>query len=413
MRILIFSQYFWPESFRINDLARALVDAGHTVSVLSGKPNYPEGRVFAGYRAGGTARERFAGSIDVFRVPLFPRGAGGALRLALNYLSFILSAGVLAPVLLRGTKVDAIVVYAPSPLLQALPAILLARLKRVPLAVWVQDLWPESLSATGFVRNRLVLRAVEWLVRLVYRCADVVLVQSEAFRAPVARLTDDAGKIACLPNPVEAAAEADEGDAAAQALAQRLRASFSLVFAGNIGTAQAMETLVEAAELLRHEADIRIFVIGSGSRSAWVEAEVRRRRLANVELPGRFPPSAMPLFYRSAAALLATLRQDPIFAYTVPSKIQGYLAAGRPIIAAMDGEGARIVAAAGAGFSCPAEAPRALADAVLRLRALPNEAREALGRNGRAYAKEHFSLDRLASDLAAHLQRAVTNRENK
>jgi hypothetical protein len=194
MKILLWSQYFWPETFRINELATALTESGLSVTVLTGKPNYPEGTIFPGYRSWGIQRENFAG-VDVLRIPMLPRGRCSALRLALNYWSFIAAGFVFAPFVLRGKTFDVVFVYAPSPLLQALPAILLARLKRAPLIVWVQDLWPESLSATGHVRSRFVLGAVEALVRHIYRCADSILIQSEAFRVPVARLVRDAGKI--------------------------------------------------------------------------------------------------------------------------------------------------------------------------------------------------------------------------
>jgi len=180
MRILIVSQYFWPESFVINDIARSLALKGHNVTVLTGKPNYPEGKIAAGYRAWGIQQELYAGA-EVIRVPLVPRGNGSPWRLALNYLSFIFSGMTLAPFVLRGWAYDLVFVYAPSPLLQALPAVLLAWLKRAPLVVWVQDLWPESLMATGFVKNRWMIKVVEALVRYVYHRADSILIQSEAF----------------------------------------------------------------------------------------------------------------------------------------------------------------------------------------------------------------------------------------
>ena len=413
MRLLVFSQYFWPEPFGINALAPLLGASCRKVTVVTGKPNYPDGRIYAGYTAWGTQRQDY-GAIEVLRVPLLPRGQKSSLRLLLNYASFILSGYLIAPFLLRGRPVDAVLVYAPSPLLQALPAIFLAWIKRAPLVVWVQDLWPESLAATGFVRNRAALALVEWLVRHIYARADLILIQSEAFRAPVARLARDADKIRYYPNAVEttlpsSAPPSPDADALTKDIAQW----FSVVFAGNLGTAQSVETIIDAAEKLRGHADVRFFLVGSGSRGDWLRAEIARRGLSNVILPGRFPPTAMPAFYAAASALLVSLSDEAIFAYTIPSKLQGYLAAGRPIIASLNGEGARVVAEANAGVGCAAGDADALAAAVMHLRGLSQPERAVLGDNGRRYAAEHYSLDRLANDLIVHLEGLTTTRREK
>lgn len=403
MRLLLISQYFWPESFGINALAHALRDRGIELTVLTGKPNYPDGAVFAGHLAWGCRRESWQG-IEIVRVPLFPRGRRSALRLALNYLSFVVAGTIFGPWLLRGRRFDAVFVYAPSPLLQALPAIMLARLKRAPLALWVQDLWPESLAATGFVRNRAALAFVGGIVRFIYRHTNRILVPSEGFRAPIAALADDPAKIRYFPNAwVDESCGGSVETATStplSMLAAKIADGFSVVFAGNLGTAQSLDTIVDAAELLQREGSaVRFFLIGSGSLSDWLATEVERRGLANVELPGRFTATSMPALYAAAAALLVSLRNEPIFAWTIPSKLQGYLAAGRPIIAALNGEGARVVAAAGAGLTCPAGDAVALADTVRRLAALNAGARGKMGDNARRYAAEHFALERLATNL--------------
>jgi glycosyltransferase involved in cell wall biosynthesis len=403
MRVLLVSQYFWPETFGINALARALRERGVELAVLTGKPNYPDGDVFVGYRAWGCQREHCDG-IEVFRVPFFPRGRKSGWRLALNYLSFVATGLAFGPWLLRGRCFEAVFVYAPSPILQALPAIWLARLKRAPLVLWVQDLWPESLAATGFVRNRAALALVARVVRFIYRHTDRILVPSEGFRGPIEALADDARKIRYYPNPWVDETALVSADAPVAALAAQIAAGFSVVFAGNLGTAQALDTIVDAAERLQREGSpVRFFLIGSGSLSGWLAAEVGRRGIANVKLPGRFPPTAMPHFYAAASALLVSLRDEPIFALTIPSKVQGYLAAGRPVIAALSGEGARVVSEAKAGFACPAGDAAALAATVARLAALDADARAEMGENARRYAIEHFTLDRLATDLAAQL----------
>lgn len=404
MKVLLVSQYFWPENFGINALARALQERGIEVTVLTGKPNYPAGRIFEGFRAWGTVREHY-GAIEVIRLPLFPRGQGSSWRLAMNYLSFITAGLLLAPWLLRGRAFDVVFVYAPSPLLQAIPAVLLSKLRRVPLTVWVQDLWPESLSATGFVRNRFLLAAVAAAVRFIYRACDTILVQSEAFREPVARLSDRADKIHYYPNSVELQTVGAKLTDRALALVKELRRDFCVVFAGNLGTAQSLETIVNAAQHLCGHEGIRIVLVGSGSRDAWLEAEIARRGLTNLVLAGRLPPQDMPAVFEAASALLLTLKDELIFSYTIPSKLQAYLASGRPIIAAINGEGARVVREAGAGFTFSAGDSSALAQAILDLHAMDSQARAALGARGRDYFRRHFDLEKLTDNLIQHFQR--------
>jgi glycosyltransferase involved in cell wall biosynthesis len=402
MKVLVVSQHFWPETFRISEVVQSLRSAGAEVTVLTGKPNYPEGRIFAGYRAGGMQVEDFHG-VAVHRVPLIPRAKGTAVRLAANYLSFMFSACVLGPWTLRGRQADAVFVYATSPILQAVAGIVLKWIKRAPLVVWVQDLWPQSLEATGYVRQRWMLKLVELAVRVIYRCSDVVLVQSQAFAGEVKKLAGH-DRIAYHPNPGELAFEAT--DAAKVPPPFTFPQGFNVVFAGNLGTAQALETIVAAAELLKDAPHVRFILVGSGGRSDWLREEVARRGLTNVSLPGRFPPEAMPPILGAASVLLVTLTRSDIFALTVPSKVQAYLAAGKPILAALDGEGARVVEEAGAGASVAAEDAAGLAAAIRRLAALPQAELDAMGARGRAYYRQRFSPKVLTARLLEVLEAA-------
>ena len=405
MKILVVSQYFWPESFRINDVVHGLKDLGHEVTVLAGMPNYPEGRFFKGYGFFNPSREDYDG-IPVFRVPLVPRGGGGAFRLGLNYLSFVVSASILGPLRLK-SRFDAMLVFEPSPITVVLPAIVLRRLRKMPLLFWVQDLWPESLSATGMVKSGWVLSLVEKMVRFIYRRSDKILVQSRAFREQVLRLGGDEEKIVYLPNsaetfyrPVEL-----EPDASERALMPQ---GFRVMFAGNIGAAQSFETIIEAATILRSRPRIQWVIVGDGRMREWAEREVSRRQLTdNVHFLGRFPAEAMPRFFALADVLLVTLRRDPVFALTVPSKLQSYLACGRPIVAALDGEGARVLDEAGAGLSCPAGDAHALADAVSALHDMQEPERASKGASGRAYFEKEFERGMLLSRLERVIQQTV------
>lgn len=399
MKVLVYSQYFWPESFRINDVAASLSEKGVQIEVLTGKPNYPRGEIYSGYRAWGIQQEGYRG-VTVNRIPLLSRGNSG-WRLALNYLSFVASGLLFAPWRMRQKEFDVIFIYAPSPLLQAIPAIFLGWLRGCPVVLWVQDLWPESLSATGHVKNRMVLKLVERVVRFIYRHSDLLLVQSRAFVEPVRALA--AGTpIAYYPNSVEDSfAAPPKGELPT---VEGLGTGFSVMFAGNIGTAQAVEVIVQAAALLKEQTDIRFVVLGEGSRWEWMRQEAQKQGLGNLHLPGRFPVETMPDFMQQASALLVTLADREIFKATVPSKVQAYLAAGRPILACLNGEGAELVIAAGAGLAVPAENGRALAEAVMQLYRMTPAEREAMGARGRLYYAEHFSHDMLVDQLIGHLQ---------
>lgn len=408
MRVLIVTQYFWPETFRINDVAKTLLDKGVKVEVLTGKPNYPEGVVFSGYRAWGCQREQWHGS-TLHRVPLLPRGQNSRLGLMGNYLSFIFFGVVCGSWLVRKRQYDVIFVYGLSPILLAIPALFIGWLKGKKMVIWVQDLWPESLSATGRVHNRYIIGAVRQLVRFIYRHADLLLVQSRAFEAPVRALSSGT-PVVYYPNSVDDAFALPATNEAPHVAG--LDEGFSVMFAGNIGAAQAVGTIVEAASLLKEYTDIHFVILGDGSSRAEMQKAVQQRGLTNLHLPGRFPVETMPGFMQKASALLVTLADQPIFAATVPNKVQAYMAAGRPIIACLNGEGARLVVEAGAGLATPAEDARALADTILCLYQLPLHEREKMGENGRKYYQVHFNHGHLVEQLVGHLQAVAQSRKD-
>ncbi len=401
MKILIFNQYFWPESFRINEVACALKARGHEVEVMTGKPNYPEGKFFAGYGAWGIKKESWR-DIPIYRVPMLARGNRGTIKLALNYLSYIISGLLFAPWLLRKEKYDVIFVYGVSPIFQAIPASFLGCLKGVPVVLWVQDLWPQSAEATGYVKSPFLLKLLEKFVRFTYAHTDLLLVQSEAFVAPVSKLAPNI-PIAYYPNSVEK--EFYSPQAISTPHIESLQSGFTVLFAGNVGTAQAMETIVAAAEKLQIYSEISIVILGSGSKSGWVAEQIVKKKLTNLHQEGRFPVETMPTLMRQASALLVTLTDQPIFELTVPNKIQAYLAVGKPVIACLNGEGARIVAEAKAGVAVRAEDGEGLASAIVKLYEMSAPEREQMGVNGRAYFKQHFDEEMLTTELIKHFEK--------
>lgn len=404
MRLLVVSQYFWPESFRVNELVEHLVRRGHEVTVLTGRPNYPDGEVFADYRADPAHFARY-GCAEVLRLPLRPRGQG-RLGLLLNYWSFVFWGCVLGPWLLRGRHFDGIFCFATSPITSAIPAIVLRRLKRAPLALWVLDLWPDTLAAVGVVRSKRVLRLVGALVAFIYKRCDLILAQSRGFFEGIERWSRAPEKTRYLPQWVEDVFEASDAEPAQEL--QPFAGRFKVMFAGNIGEAQDFPTVLAAAALLRERADICWLIVGEGRASRDVRAEIARLGLeGSVFMLGRHPLDRMPAFFAGADALLVSLRSEPIFAMTIPGKLQSYLAAGRPVLAMLDGEGAALVHASGAGLACDAGDGASLAAHVARMSAMPKSERDEMASNGRAFARMHFDRDRLLEQVEQWLAQAA------
>lgn len=403
MKLLVVSQYFHPENFRINELVAHMVRSGHDVTVLTGQPNYPQGRLFDGYGFFQPREESQFGA-RVIRVPLVPRGKGGGVRLTLNYLSFALTASIAVWTRLQGSF-DAIFVFQVSPVTVGLPAIAARRRFDAPILLWVLDLWPESVRATGAVRHPRILGLIAALVRWIFARCDAVLVQSRAFGPSTQALGVPAEHIHYFPNWIEGEYEV----APTAPLVATDDIEFRIVYAGNIGAAQDFPAIVEAADLLRHRLpQIRWIVAGDGRMAPWLREEVARRNLSErFEFLGQLPASRMPALFADADALLVSLRADPVFAMTVPGKVQSYLASGRPVLAMLDGEGARMIAESGGGLAVPAGDYAELADRIAELVDLDPAERQAIGHRGRAYAMREFERKTLFERLETLLEKAV------
>jgi glycosyltransferase involved in cell wall biosynthesis len=402
MRVLVVSQYFWPENFRINDLVAELARRGHQVTVLTGKPNYPDGKIFSEFLKNPGSFDLYKGA-RVVRVPMLPRGQGSR-RLMLNYFTFALSAACLGPWKLRNSQYDVIFTCQLSPVTVGIPAAVMRAVKKVPMAFWILDLWPESLQAIGVVRSKLALAALGKLVSRIYNHCDLILAQSKSFVPAIAKYAGSEAPIEYFPSWSDTTFSAVDVKAAPEI--QSKQGSFNIVFTGNIGEAQDFPAILAAAEKLKNYQNIRWLIVGDGRMAGWVANQIKIRGLEScVSMLGRYPVERMPSFFKHADALLVSLKDEPIFALTIPGKLQSYLAAGIPVLAMLNGEGAEVVAKGGAGLVCRAGEYNALATAVLRLTEMTSDERAAMGKRGLVLSKEEFGREKLIDQLEVWLKK--------
>jgi len=380
MRLLTLSQWYIPEpDIKIHLLGRGLVARGHQVASITGFPNYPQGCIYPGYHQRLWQWENMDG-VRVLRLPLYPDHSRSSLRRVLNYLSFAASASLLGP-LLSGPA-DVMWVYHP-PLTVGIPAWWIGLLRCVPFVYEVQDMWPETLAVTGMMPPAWAVPWISRLAQFIYRHAAAITVISPGFKRNLINKGVPAEKIHVIPNwadeEIYRPVPRDETLAAEHGLAER----FNVIYGGNLGAAQALDNVLEAAALLRDLPGVQFVLIGDGVDEVRLREIAQERGLDNVRFIARQPAERMPYFFALADALLVHLKRDPLFEITIPSKTIAYLACGRPILSCVAGDAAEVVQSAGAGLVCPPEDPAALAQAVRDLYAMSADQREAMGHSGR------------------------------
>jgi colanic acid biosynthesis glycosyl transferase WcaI len=324
LKVLIVSQYFPPEPFRVGDLALGLHERGCKVTVLTGFPNYPTGKIYKGYRIQPYQFEDYHG-VSVIRVPLYPDTSYSKLNRILNYLSFALSASFLGVFLLKRDRYDCIVTFQLSPVTIGLPSIAIkaAHFSQAPIYFWIQDIWPESLEASGLATKGLAIELIRKLVGFMYQRSEKILVQSKGFIPKISEYGIGFDRIEFLPNWAEDLYQPVEPDLE---LAKRegMDTGFNVLFAGNLGKAPSLETLIEAAQMLGDYPDIRFVILGDGPNFEKLKAAAQG--VNNISFKGRRPLETMPQYFAIADALLVQLRRDPLFTITIPSKVQSYIA---------------------------------------------------------------------------------------
>lgn len=389
MRILMLSQWFTPEPNLTLPLAKGLTELGHEVQVLTGFPNYPGGKVYPGYRIRLWQREVVEG-FPVLRVALYPSHDTSAWKRIANYFSFAASSSTVG--LALTAPVDAVYVYHP-PLTAGLPALWFRWLRGVPFVYHIQDLWPDTLTATGMLNNGRALKVVGKFCQWVYYNADRLVVISPGFKEALVQRGVTEAKVEVIYNWCdESSLECQVSD---PALAQKtgMAGRFNILFAGTMGLAQALGSVLEAAVLVKRCCPAVQFVfVGGGVEVERLKRMAREKALDNVLFLERRPLSEIGGIIALADVLLVHLKDDPLFRITIPGKTQAYLWAGKPILMGIRGDAADLVEQAGAGVACIPEDPRSIAEAIEKLYRTPRADLDAMGARGRLFYEREMSL---------------------
>lgn len=394
MKILFVCQYFYPEVFRGNDIAFHWAEYGHEVHVVSGIPNYPDGKYHKGYGLY-KKRHEVVNGVMVTRLPIIPRG-NNKIMLMLNYFSYFLLAWVWMLFHAIGHKYDRVFVQQLSPVMMSAPGVLYKRLRKVPLYTWVLDLWPESLTAAGGINNKYVLGFFKRFVKREYKYSDKILISSRSFDQSILEYGPYGDKIVYYPQWADGNASIEKRPDNVPTIPP----GFKLMFAGAVGEAHGFECTMQAALLTKDRKDIKWIIVGDGRRLDWVREFVKEHCLEETVFTlGRFPSETMPWFFKQADVMLVTLNDDPLFKLYAPAKISSYMSAGKPIVAVLNGEGAEVIKDADCGWTLPAGDSEGFARLAIELSQKDETELIMRGKNAAKYYNEHYVKEKCLKKL--------------
>ena len=398
MKILLVTQYFYPENFKGNDIAFEMQKKGHEVTVLTGIPNYPKGKFFKGYGYFKRRRETVNG-VKVIRTFLIPRGNSTAIPLMVNYFTWFIFASFYAVYLALSKKFDKIIVQQLSPVMMGLPAVVVKKIQKIPVYFWVLDLWPESLESAGGIKNKKILGFFESMVKFLYRNSDKILISSKGFKQSILKKGNFEDKIIYFPNWAEKSI--NESKQNVEINLPKFPSGFNILFAGNVGVAQDLVNAIKAMEIvLKQNKKINFLILGDGRDRKRLEKLVLEKNIEkNIHFFGKYPIETMSYFFSKADCMFVSLKNEPIFSLSLPAKVQAYMSVGKPIISMMNGEGYNIINEADCGFAVHAEDYKDLADKILEIEKLPVIERQRLGQNGKSFYQENFVLENCISNL--------------
>ena len=400
-KILFVCQYFYPETFRGNDVAFHLAEKGHDVHVITGTPNYPAGKFFPGYGIFKKRHEVING-VRVTHLPIVPRGEDNKIMLMLNYFSFLIVGWIWMFFHALWHKYDMVFCQQLSPVTMSSPAVLYKKMRKVPLYIWVLDLWPESLTAAGGINNKYILGFFDWFVKSEYKNSDKILTSSKSFDKSILKYGDYKDKIIYYPQWSDGTSSSTTSEYTLPKTLQELSngSNFIVMFAGAVGEAHGMECNMQAALKTKEYKNIKWVIVGDGRRLDWVRTFVKDNGLEDTVITlGRFPSETMPLFFEKADVMLVSLTDSPLFNMYSPAKIASYMAAERPIIAVLNGEGGEVIKAAKCGWNVNAGDADSLAELVISLSNANKQELIDKGRKGKEYYDNFFTKEKCLKKL--------------
>lgn len=403
-KILFVCQHYWPESFRINDIADFFMSKGDCdIDVLCGIPNYPRGQFYEGYSVFQNRLQTHKG-VSIRRTLEIPRGNNSNLRIFLNYISFPLASLMHVPRLLF-RRYDKIFIYQLSPVMMSIAGIVIGKIKRTETTMYVLDLWPENLFSVLPIQNRILKATITRISHWHYRNVDKIVVLSEKMKDRIIEITGiNNDKITILPQACEKLYENDIRD---EKLASRFKGKFNILYTGNISPAQSFGTIIDAAKILRNRGidNINWLIVGDGMSRDWLETQVEAQGLKDMFVfEGQKPVEDIPRYTPLADVLVGCLVKSNLLEATVPAKVMSYLAAGRPVVLAMDGEVQSLVNdTIKCGYVGPTEDSSELATNIQKIYSLTDKERYELGANARKYHFEHFERNLILSKLNAFI----------
>lgn len=393
MKILVITQYFYPENFRINQLCLDLKERGHDITVLTGKPNYPKGEYFDGYSYKGNEDEIW-NDIQIIRVPLRARKKGSK-NLILNYLSFVLNANKRVKKI--NDKFDLIYVFEVSPITVALPAIKLKKRLGIPIIMNVQDLWPENIIAVTGITNKIIIGCINKMVNYIYKHCDLLLTASPSFVDRIQKRVKNKEKVKYWPQ-YSIVSKTDDKTIILDD--KRL----NIVFTGNIGEAQGIDLAIEAANVLKSE-PLHWHFIGEGRSKERLMRMVNEYGLNEIiTFHGFKPEKDIPKYLANADAALLILKPDPVFEMTIPAKLQTYLSCGVPILGCVSGGGKKVIVEAKAGIVAKNISVESLVEVCKKFFKLKDVERKQFGINALSYGENQFNRERLLIQLENYME---------
>jgi len=398
LKILIISQYFWPENFRVNELAEELVKLGHEVKILTGYPNYPKGEIYPEFINFKSKFSNYKGS-KIIRVPLIPR-KNNKFYLLLNYVSFLFNSILFGYFKLRKDNFDIIFTFQLSPVTIGITSSFFSWIKKSPNIFWILDLWPDTLVALGIVHKNWQIKLLKYLVNWIYSNCELILAQSKSILKEVNNnYSSVKNRALYFPSWGESELFFRAKYPAPEVISKNV---FTIIFAGNIGEAQDFPNIIKAVQYLARKniSGFRVIIIGGGSKKEWVKKEIKRLSIENYfEIYQNYPLERMASFFLHADALLVSLSNQKVFNMTIPGKIQFYLSSGIPIIGMVSGEGGEVIKKSKSGYVCKSGDYKGLSRIISKMMKIEKSLLKEMGENGRDYAKKEFSKTTLIKKL--------------